>query len=210
MGRANGGRYTQLPIIKLRIAITGATGFIGGHVLDELSKWDVDIVAVVRHASGCTPPVSARMEVVRFDLHDPPCDAFLKMGRPDVLMHLAWGGLPNYKSLLHFERELPAHYSFLKRLIECGLRALVVTGTCLEYGMLSGPLNEETVAVPVTPYGLAKDVLRRQLEQLKTLHSFRLIWTRLFYLYGDWQSNSSLLTVIGVGDLAWPSPWRPP
>ena len=41
-------------------------------------------------------------------------DAFERIGRPDVLIHLAWGGLPNYRSLHHFEGELPAQYRFLR------------------------------------------------------------------------------------------------
>ena len=81
--------------------------------------------------------------VARIDIADPPAHAFELLGRPDVLIHLAWGGLPNYPSLHHFERELPAHYALLKRLVDDGLRRLVVAGTCFEYGMQSGPLAED-------------------------------------------------------------------
>jgi len=44
----------------------------------------------------------------------PDSSCFDRMGRPDILVHLAWDGLPNYKSLHHFETELPKHYRFLK------------------------------------------------------------------------------------------------
>jgi dTDP-6-deoxy-L-talose 4-dehydrogenase (NAD+) len=56
----------------------------------------------------------------------------------DVLLHLAWDGLPNYRSLRHFEQELPAQYAFLRSVIAAGLKSLMVTGTCFEYGMQSG------------------------------------------------------------------------
>ncbi len=115
------------------------------------------------------------------------------MNQPDLLMHLAWGGLPNYKSLHHFEEQLPAQYSFLKALVESGLNNILVTGTCFEYGMRSGPLSEHLEARPSSPYGFAKDMLRRQLEYLRQLKPFNLTWTRLFYLYGDGQAKSSLL-----------------
>ena len=104
------------------------------------------------------------------------------MGRPDVLIHLAWGGLPNYRSLHHFEHELPIQYRFLSDLVRSGLSGLVVAGTCFEYGMQSGQLSEDMGSCPDNPYGFAKDALRRQLEYLHEVNSFALTWARLFYI----------------------------
>ena len=109
-----------------------------------------------------------------------------------MLIHLAWGGLPNYPSLHHFERELPAHYALLKRLVDEGLSTLVVAGTCFEYGMQSGPLAETLAAAPANPYALAKDALRRQLQALQRERPFALTWARLFYLYGEGQAETAL------------------
>jgi len=50
--------------------------------------------------------------VVRLDLAAAPANTFELLERPDVLIHLAWGGLPNYRSLHHFEQELPLQYRF--------------------------------------------------------------------------------------------------
>jgi dTDP-6-deoxy-L-talose 4-dehydrogenase (NAD+) len=175
----------------MKVAVTGATGFIGRHVLDELDRRAVETVAVVRSLpNNAQALINATM--VRLDIQDAQADAFKIMGQPDVLIHLAWGGLPNYHSLHHYELELPTQYRFLKNLIESGLRTLVVAGTCFEYGMQSGPLSEDMETRPSNPYGFAKDVLRRQLEYLKVTHSFALVWSRLFYLYGEGQVESSL------------------
>lgn len=175
----------------MKIAVTGATGFIGHHVQVELKKRSVASIAVVRNLAS-TLNAQSDNEVVQIDLHDAPSNAFELMGRPDVLIHLAWSGLPNYRSLHHFERELPAHYRFLRSLIDSGLKRLVVAGTCFEYGMQSGPLTEDMEPCPKNPYGYAKDALRRQLEQLKIVSPFQLTWARLFYLFGEGQAESSL------------------
>jgi dTDP-6-deoxy-L-talose 4-dehydrogenase (NAD+) len=127
------------------------------------------------------------------DIADPPPDAYEQMGKPDVLMHLAWGGLPNYSSKHHLEQELPAHRSFLDGLLGAGLGGVAVTGTCLEYGMQSGALREEMPTAPVTAYGMAKDALRAHLEQLQESLPFNLTWARLFYLHGEGQAPGSLL-----------------
>jgi dTDP-6-deoxy-L-talose 4-dehydrogenase (NAD+) len=175
----------------MKIAVTGATGFIGRHVLQELARHDVEVTAISRHAA--TLPGASQ---VQLDIQAAPGDAFDLIGRPDALIHLAWGGLPNYRSLHHFEQELPAQYRFLRNLIAAGLNNLVVVGTCFEYGMQSGPLSEDLPARPDNPYGYAKDSLRRQLEYLRAAHPFNLTWARLFYLHGEGQTASSLLPLL--------------
>lgn len=126
------------------------------------------------------------------DISNPRHSDYDHMNRPDVLIHLAWGGLPNYLSLHHYETELPNHYNFLKNLIDNGLPKVVIAGTCLEYGMQCGELQESDKTFPCNPYGFAKDTLRRELEFLQKTRSFSLIWTRLFYTYGEGQSKNAL------------------
>ena len=176
----------------MKVAVTGPTGFVGRHVVQELELRSISPTLICQ-PSVEIPPAFARHANVQIDLKEMPAKAFDLMGKPDVLIHLAWGGLPNYKSLHHYEEELPAHYRFLKSLVESGLKNLLVTGTCFEYGMQSGPLSEHMEARPNNPYGFAKDMLRRQLEYLQQVTQFNLTWTRLFYLYGEGQAENSLL-----------------
>ena len=175
----------------MKIAVTGATGFIGRHVVAELTRRSLSSVVVSRRGMPMSTHIAAAI-----DLRDPPDNVFERIGSPDVLIHLAWGGLPNYKSLDHFELELPAQYRFLKSMVNSGLRNLFVTGTCFEYGMQSGPLAEDRMTNPITPYGLAKDSLRRQLEYLQRTVPFNLTWARLFYVFGEGQAQTSLLPAL--------------
>lgn len=176
----------------IKVAVTGASGFIGRHVINELNSQGVEIVALARRDSTDLPIIN-NGKWVYFDISQPPIDAYEIMGEPDVLIHLAWQGLPNYKSLHHIETELPIQYSFLKQLVLHGLKSLVVTGTCFEYGMQYGALSRDTETRPNNPYGFAKDSLRKQLHYLQATQPFNLIWARLFYIFGEGQSESSLL-----------------
>jgi dTDP-6-deoxy-L-talose 4-dehydrogenase (NAD+) len=175
----------------MKIAVTGASGFVGRYVLAELARQQVEVVAVTRDVtqlSGC----GLSVRIVEMDIAEPGKNCFDLLGRPDVLIHLAWDGLPNYKSLYHFEIELPRQFLFLKAMAEAGLSSLLVTGTCFEYGMQSGPLSEDLVTIPDNPYGYAKDALRRQVEFLQNVTPFGLTWARLFYMYGEGQPKGSL------------------
>jgi dTDP-6-deoxy-L-talose 4-dehydrogenase (NAD+) len=175
----------------MKIAVTGASGFIGRHVVSSLSQHGAEIIVVTRDA-GRLYGLDAKISIVEMDIAKSPLDSFEQLGSPDALIHLAWDGLPNYRSLHHFEKELPMHYHFLKTMIGSGLRSLLVTGTCFEYGMQSGCLNESMLPQPNNPYGFAKNALRQQLQYLKLSKPFNLTWARLFYMYGEGQSTSSL------------------
>jgi dTDP-6-deoxy-L-talose 4-dehydrogenase (NAD+) len=179
----------------VRVAVTGGTGFVGRNVISELEGRLLRPILVLRNGRP-VPTDLCRYAVAVLEGNDWPDTTFDSIGQPDLLIHLGWGGLPNYRSLHHFEEELPNQYRFLKRLIESGLRNLVVTGTCFEYGMQSGPLREDMGAFPQNPYGLAKDVLRRQLEFLQRAQGFDLTWARIFYVYGKGQAPTSLLPQI--------------
>jgi dTDP-6-deoxy-L-talose 4-dehydrogenase (NAD+) len=174
-----------------RIAVTGASGFLGRHVLAALAATQANVVA---HARTLRSELAAaeRLRWCCFDLADSPDDAFARLRRPDIVIHLAWQGLPNYLSPRHVEIELPVQHEFLQNMVASGLKRLVVAGTCFEYGMQSGCLREDMATQPSNPYGVAKDTLRQRLEALNETTPFDLRWLRLFYLYGDGQPKTSL------------------
>jgi nucleoside-diphosphate-sugar epimerase len=173
------------------VAVTGATGFLGRHVVAALDRRGVSPTLVSR--PGPVPDRLAGHPVVEMDLGHAPADVYDRMGRPEVLIHLAWGGLPNYGSPHHLEQELPAQVSFLEAVLASGLGAVTISGSCLEYGLQSGELSEELPTAPVTAYGKAKDALRKRMEEMQERLPFRLTWARLFYLHGEGQAPGSLV-----------------
>lgn len=173
----------------MRVALTGASGFLGRYAVKELVARGVDVVAVSRHPDA---PISPAVTPLTLDIGSAGADVYSQIGHPDVLLHLAWDGLPNYREAAHLATELPRQIGFLNSCVDSGLRRIVVTGTCLEYGMQSGCLDESLPTMPTTAYGQAKDLLRQHLEKRVAAEGLHLAWARLFYLYGPGQAPTSL------------------
>ncbi len=178
----------------MRVVVTGATGFVGRHVVAQFLRHGHSVVAAARNAERfAAMPWSDKVEFVACDLGVDFRPVVNCAQQADALVHLAWPGLPNYLDFFHIGRNLCADLAFLQAIVTAGIRQLLVAGTCLEYGMQYGPLAEDTETRPHTPYGFAKDALRKSLELLQKQHPFTLQWMRLFYMYGEGQNPNSLL-----------------
>ncbi|CAI8894871.1 NAD-dependent epimerase/dehydratase family protein [Pseudomonas zeae] len=181
----------------MKVLVTGATGFVGRHLVAALLARGCEIRAVARNAETAQGmPWINDVEFVSADIHAADLDVAALTVGIDALAHLAWPGLPNYRALFHFEHNLMADYRFIKSAVEAGVQQVLVTGTCFEYGMRSGPLSESSAPQPSNPYGLAKHTLHLFLQNLQQELPFTLQWARLFYLHGEGQNPNSLLAAL--------------
>jgi len=179
----------------MKILVTGATGFIGNHVIEkllELKEHEI-IASALDQESNKKFPWYSDVTFIPCDLYEKRENYFAYFQNPDLLIHLAWEGLPNFKELYHFERNLFNDYHFLKNMISHGLKRLSVTGTCFEYGKKKGSLSEDMETNPIIAYALAKDTLRKFIQELAKIYNFKIHWIRLFYMYGKGQSPKSII-----------------
>ncbi len=181
----------------MKILVTGAAGFIGYHIIHNLLSRKFEIIATdisteQARSKDWFEKVVFVEHIINEDSHS--ANFFHKFREPDKMIHLAWKGLPNYKEKFHLEENLPQQFNFLKNIAENGCKDLLVAGTCFEYGMKSGCLSEEMIPEPGNAYAIAKDTLRKKLEDLQKKDSFLLKWPRLFYMYGPGQNPKSLLS----------------
>ncbi|MFZ1058981.1 MAG: NAD-dependent epimerase/dehydratase family protein, partial [Candidatus Rokuibacteriota bacterium] len=177
--------------------VTGATGFIGSHVLRILVEEGCDVHGLIRPESDLrrVEALLPRVGVVRADLYDTEAiTAHLERLRPDLCVHLAWTTEPGkYLRSLENLKLLEASWKLASRLAEAGCKRLVAAGTCFEYDIDAGYLSEQTPTRPRTLYAAAKVSLALLLEQLQSSTGMEVAWVRLFYQYGPHEDERRLV-----------------
>jgi dTDP-6-deoxy-L-talose 4-dehydrogenase (NAD+) len=189
----------------VKILVTGATGFIGRHVIDQLLKLEhVSIIVTSSSIEKLNFLYSdKKVSIIEFDYYNinfSQWDLFKYFNFPDKVIHLSWRGLPNYNSSFHMLINLNVEYAFLSNFIQNGLKDLIVTGTCFEYGLLEGELNEGLISNPQNYYSLSKDTLRKMLKILQFKFQFNLLWLRPFYIYGSEQKPQSIFGQLDIAN----------
>lgn len=176
----------------MKIAVTGAGGFLGRGVVESLIERGHDVVATDFRVDR----IDSRATIV-------PCDLFVlenpyeELGCPDVLLHMAWRDGFSHYSDAHID-DLPRHYDFIRKMIESGVKKVAVMGSMHEVGFYEGSINEATPCWPVTPYGISKNALRALVENLAKKQDFGFQWLRGYYIVGKDVNGASIFSKIAA------------
>jgi len=177
----------------MKIVITGATGFIGRRLLHFLS--DADEIAVICRKT----PVGLRrkLRIIKGDLNEPGSfSGALKAFRPDLCIHLAWEGIPDY-GFETSHRNLEQGAMLFNLLVEeCGCRKIIAMGSCWEYGQSFGPCREDVLVSVNSYFAWVKRSLYDLGMTLAGKDGMSFIWLRGFYIYGPGQKGASLVPVM--------------
>lgn len=187
-------------IVRRKVLLTGATGFVGMQVLKALQADSADITLVVR--SGWRniiknqEGVTAFFETEDIFLESPERWATMCHGI-DIIIHLAWYAEPG-KYLLSDKNIdcLTGSLNLAKGAIIAGVRRFIGVGTCFEYDLTSCMLSTDTLLNPTTPYAAAKAATYLTLSQWLPQKGIEFAWCRLFYLYGEGEDDRRLAPYI--------------
>lgn len=188
-----------------RVIVTGASGWIGSHVLPFLVARGDEVHAVAK--SGASAPASG-VKWHRADLLDESAVMqMLESVRPTHLLHLAWYAEPG-KYQMSDENYVwcRAGIDLLRAFAAAGGRRAVFAGSCFEYDHSAGVCSEtDTRSAPTTRYGACKlalsEIVRHPPGDLSAA------WGRVFYLYGPGEHPARLVPSV-IGSLLRDKPAR--
>jgi nucleoside-diphosphate-sugar epimerase len=179
----------------MKLLITGASGFIGQHLVKKLIEQGHTILALSRgadlqHVSNNTDKLiyfKSSLELENSALER------IKDFEPDVLIHLAWGKIPDFSFETSFEN-LQNHILFFRNIFTVNsLKKIIITGSCWEYNKKIGGCKESDICVSGNYFTWAKNSLRDFLQFECLQKNINFIWPRVFYVYGPQQRIGSLI-----------------
>jgi len=175
-----------------RVAVTGASGFVGRPAVEALRARGFEVHAVGRRPGKLPDGVTAHA----IDLLDPAgLGGLFGVIRPSHMLHLAWDVTPGrfWGSPENLEW-VSASLRLYRAFVDAGGTRLVVAGSCAEYDWRSDLLDEAATPIrPGTLYGAAKDGLHRILTAAAGRDSVSLAWGRLFFMYGPGEAANRLV-----------------
>lgn len=176
------------------IFVTGASGFIGRHLVMKALSEGYELVVLTRNADAYKK-IGSEI-VIEGDLIGwESWYSQLSSYGIETCVHLAWEGIPDY-SFDCSEKNLLNGLSVLRICEKIGVKKLIITGSCWEYKNPHGCISTNHELDYSNPFKAAKQSLHMMASAFCAEKGIHLNWLRLFYVYGPGQKRTSLIPYI--------------
>ncbi|MBB5316478.1 NAD-dependent epimerase/dehydratase family protein [Tunturibacter empetritectus] len=180
-----------------RVVVTGATGFLGGYVVDQLQRADATVIAVAdRSRTARRPEHPARsIETLWFDRPDKLAES-VQSAKPDYVVHLHAAVTTNrsaeaVRSTL--ETNLLPSLDLMTACAEMQVKRLILLGSGEEFGPVTGPFDENTASDPASPYGASKAAITAYARMFHRAFQLPVVVLRPSVVYGPFQAPRMLI-----------------
>lgn len=180
-----------------KIVITGATSFIGIHLIQEwLKKKGCKIYAIIRPDSPNKKriPINKRICIIECAMEN--YDTLInQIKSADFFFHLAWEGarVPYRDDIAIQLNNYKCAIKAMESAENIGCRLFIGTGSQAEYGTTFGLVDEKYPCNPITVYGREKLHACKDLKKMSDRSGIRFIWIRIFSIYGKYVNNGELV-----------------
>jgi len=150
----------------MKIAITGATGFLGGSLKEFLNLNDHTVLGISTKDDNFITKVSEF--------------------KPDVFIHCAWIGGSSYgdtQDLIQYEN-ISDGVKVFKALNKNKKVKFIGFGSFSEYGIVDDVIEESFLENPSSLYGISKNSFKEMSKSFCDFKNFDWLWIRPCYIYG--------------------------
>jgi UDP-glucose 4-epimerase len=176
-----------------KILVTGAAGFMGSWIAEDLATLKshkvvgTDIAPPTRYGKSKPP-----YEFVLGDLRDREFVVRLaKRVKPQLLIHLASNareGASQFQPYSSTSNNMGAYANVLEQCIKGGVKKVVLFSSMSVYGDQTPPFDESMPRKPVDVYAVNKAAKEQMTEILAKTYGFVYTIIRPHNVYGEWQN----------------------
>ncbi len=185
-------------LLRKRILITGATGFVGSNLARFFVNKGLSPHIFIRKDSNLwrISDILNKLKPHIIDLNDEikTRDIILRL-KPEIILHCAaYGGY-------HFQLDLKkiiqtniiGTMNLLNACVKSGFECFINTGSSSEYGLKNRPIRESDLLEPVTNYAVAKATATLFCSALAKRKKLPIVSLRLFSAYGYYEEGHRLI-----------------
>ena len=178
----------------MKILLSGSSGFIGKNLLKYIAQnISYNILVAGRNLEKIE---NKNIKQVELDLNKIE-DNFdkIKEFNPDIFLHLAWEGIPDYSEELSKKNYLNTIKIINMIISETTCKKIVSTGSCWEYndGSYVGECKEDQLISLNKPFSKYKNKIFTEIYNICEKKKILFNWLRLFYVYGPGQGKNSII-----------------
>lgn len=178
--------------MQRKIIVTGGTGFIGSHFLNEVSACSGEILAITRGKKQSVLELSCNPKWLVSDLAN--IEESMLSGY-DTLVHLAAHSVSYPFDTLEkcLKYNLIGSLSLFEKARKAGVKRFIVAGSCFEYGLSSLKYNQIPTDAPLEPicsYGTSKALFSIAIRQWALENKLNLEILRIFHVFGPGEKET--------------------
>lgn len=178
----------------MRILLIGMNGFLGRNLSEKLKFEKVQILSIVRNKT--LRPKNFKILIDDISNLKKKSLNRIKKFKPQLVINLAWHGIPDYSfknSIINYL----THLNFFQKIISIkSIKKIIMIGSSWEYPPNLGICSENHKENNINPFVWSKNSIYKYIREYIINKKIDFIWFRVFFMYGKYQKKESLMPYI--------------